>query len=149
MDYPKVSTSAYWHPEVIERCNSGVAVPVGITLYPLRKDYGYGIPDRVMGLAPSRSIFKKGLSREDYTKAFWNLLMQKWYRTQEELLKISKNNFGKELILLCFEDVVNGGDDVFCHRTLVADFIEKRWNIKIEEIPFQKKEETNFQMALC
>lgn len=47
----------------------------------------------------------------------------------EKLLNILKEKFGSEIILLCHESI-----DKFCHRRLVADYIELETGIYIPEV---------------
>lgn len=51
-----------------------------------------------------------------------------------KLIEIFKNKFGKDIILLCHEPI-----EEFCHRRLVADYIELKTGIYIPEI----KQENN------
>ena len=46
-----------------------------------------------------------------------------------ELLELLKNNFGEEIILLCHEPI-----NEFCHRRIVADYIELMTGVYIPEI---------------
>ena len=46
-----------------------------------------------------------------------------------ELLSILEDKFGDNIILLCHENV-----DEFCHRRLIADYIELQTGIYITEI---------------
>jgi len=46
-----------------------------------------------------------------------------------ELLKILENKFGDNIILLCHEPI-----DEFCHRRLIADYIELQTGIYIPEV---------------
>lgn len=47
----------------------------------------------------------------------------------EELLNTLKNKFGNNIILLCHEPI-----DEFCHRRLVADYIELETGVYIPEV---------------
>ena len=47
----------------------------------------------------------------------------------EELLYILNNRFGDDIILLCHEPI-----DAFCHRRLIADYIEIKTGIYIPEV---------------
>ena len=51
-----------------------------------------------------------------------------------ELLSILESKFGRDIILLCHEDV-----DDFCHRRLVADYIELETGIYIPEVSVSKE----------
>ena len=49
-----------------------------------------------------------------------------------ELLDTLYNRFGRNIILLCHEDITD-----FCHRRLVADFIELKTGIYIPEVSIE------------
>jgi hypothetical protein len=142
MEYPTIWTSAYWHPGVARLANDGKAVPVGITLYRSRREYGVKVGYRITELAPNRAIFSnKGLSPEEFESAFAELLVDRWEIAEEKLLFIASSNPGKDLILLCWENVAEGA---ICHRTQVARFIENAWErdggpFKISELSLMKE----------
>ena len=50
-----------------------------------------------------------------------------------ELLKTLDEKFGKRIILLCHEPV-----DEFCHRRLIADYIEIKTGVYIPEVSVSK-----------
>lgn len=49
------------------------------------------------------------------------------------LLDVLREKFGQEIILLCHEDILE-----FCHRRLLADFIELKTGIYIPEVAVSK-----------
>lgn len=51
-----------------------------------------------------------------------------------ELLYILKEKFGEDIILLCYED-----SSSFCHRRLIADYIEIETGIYIPEVSVDEK----------
>jgi len=59
-----------------------------------------------------------------------------------DLLKILKDRFGEELILLCHElPGIEISKETFCHRRVVADFIELKSGIIIPEISTDNQSE--------
>lgn len=64
--------------------------------------------------------FKREVIGKLDPKAIWN--------------KIHSVSYGQDVILLCYE---KAGD--FCHRRLVADWLEERLGIKVEEYPTGNK----------
>ena len=137
---PIISTSAYWNGKVSELVNDQKAVAVGITIYPCRQNYGYKVAKRVMGLAPTRSLFsQKELTEDEYTPIFWQLLEDRWAESEQELLSIAEINPDKEIILLCFENVFLGGEKGFCHRTIVNKFIAEKWGVEVQELPLAQR----------
>ena len=86
---------------------------------------------RELRFAPSRRLlmsYKKGLSSELYTKAFFNELIDKEnvYSVFKDLASLSH---GRDIVLCCYE---KAGD--FCHRRLIADFVSSNWNYDIKEL---------------
>lgn len=86
---------------------------------------------RELSFAPSRRLlmsYKKGLSSELYTKAFFNELID-----EENVYSVFKNlarlSHGRDIVLCCYE---KAGD--FCHRRLIADFVLSHWNYDIKEL---------------
>ena len=86
---------------------------------------------RELRFAPSRELlmsYKKGLSSELYTKAFFNELIdeENVYSVFKDLAVLSH---GRDIVLCCYE---KAGD--FCHRRLIADFVLTHWNYDIKEL---------------
>lgn len=81
--------------------------------------------------APSWSIFSRWKSGEindlGYTKLFKTQILDK---LNKEEVKTYLNSFQDDIILLCYE---KSGD--FCHRHIVADWIESELNIRVDEYP--------------
>ncbi len=61
--------------------------------------------------------------------------MDSYYETRlknlnvDELFEILISKFGNDIILLCYEDV-----DLFCHRRVIADWIELKTGIYVPEV---------------
>lgn len=78
---------------------------------------------------------KNNLEYINFRKEIEDEYIKSYYETRlkeidiEELLGILNNRFGIEIILLCHEPV-----DEFCHRRLVADYIELETGIYIPEV---------------
>ena len=64
---------------------------------------------------------------DEYIKSFYDIRLKDL--NVEELLYILKEKFGDNIILLCHEPV-----DEFCHRRLIADYIELKTGIYIPEV---------------
>ena len=69
---------------------------------------------------------------DEYIKSYYEIRLKDL--NVEELLNILYEKFGKEFILLCHEPV-----DEFCHRRLVADYIELQTGNYIPEISVDEK----------
>ena len=75
--------------------------------------------------------FRKRIE-DEYIKSYYDLRLKDL--DVPELLNILYQNFGKKIILLCHEPI-----DEFCHRRLVADYIELNTGIYIPEISSDEK----------
>ena len=75
--------------------------------------------------------YKKQIE-DEYIKSYYNIRLKNL--DVKELLYILKEKFGNDIILLCHESV-----DEFCHRRLVADYIELETGIYIPEISVSKE----------
>ena len=64
---------------------------------------------------------------DEYIKSYYDIRLKDL--DVNELLYTLKHKFGKEIILLCHEPV-----DQFCHRRLIADYIEMNTGIYIPEV---------------
>ena len=64
---------------------------------------------------------------DEYIKSFYNIRLKDLY--VPELLEILYEKYGENIILLCHEPI-----DEFCHRRLVADYIELKTGIYIPEV---------------
>ncbi|EKE07943.1 MAG: hypothetical protein ACD_17C00437G0002 [uncultured bacterium] len=80
----------------------------------------YGLVDR----------YKKGLiTPEQYTEEYYQGVLSKL--NPHEVLKEIISLFGDDATLLCYE---KAGE--FCHRRIVADWIEKGTGVKVPELKF-------------
>ena len=72
-------------------------------------------------------LYYRNLIEDEYIKSYYELRLQNL--NTDELLNILYERFGSNIILLCHERV-----NEFCHRRLVADFLEIKYGIYIPEI---------------
>jgi uncharacterized protein (DUF488 family) len=70
---------------------------------------------------------KRKIIEDEYIKSFYETRLKDL--DVKELLYYLKETFGEELIMLCYEEV-----NEFCHRRLVADYIEDETGIFIPEV---------------
>lgn len=68
---------------------------------------------------------------DEYIKSFYETRLKKLDAFL--LLDVLREKFGQEIILLCHEDILE-----FCHRRLLADFIELKTGIYIPEVAVSK-----------
>ena len=64
---------------------------------------------------------------DQYIKSFYETRLKEL--DVYELLDILESKFGKDIILTCHEDI-----DEFCHRRLIADYIELETGVYIPEV---------------
>lgn len=96
-------------------------------------EYGLIIPMKV--LAPSEELLKKAkggqLSEEEYTQIYFRELKDREVTPSKvvEALTGAANKFRKDaIVLLCYES-----PDKFCHRHLVADWLNNHLDLNIKE----------------
>ena len=68
---------------------------------------------------------------DEYIESFYNIRLKNL--DVRELLYELEDRFGKDIILLCHENI-----DEFCHRRLLADYIEIETGIYIPEVSVSK-----------
>ena len=74
---------------------------------------------------------------EEYIKSYYETRLKDL--DARDLLETLYEKFGDNIILLCHESV-----DEFCHRRLIADFIEIKLGIYIPEVEVDKKEKIKY-----
>ena len=99
-----------------------------------QRKYRWGTKSReYMKLAPPMYLvnhWKKGsITVEQYTEEYYRVVLSK-LNPQEVLDEIIRI-FGDDATLLCFE---KAGE--FCHRRLVAEWIEKGTGVEVPELQF-------------
>ena len=76
-----------------------------------------------------------GDAEKEYRKLIEDKYIDSYYETRlkdlnvDELLEVLRSKYGEEIILLCYEDI-----DMFCHRRIIADWIELKTGIYIPEV---------------
>jgi len=134
----KIYTSYYGN---LKKLMQRGIVPINISLYPPKWFRG----NSIMYLAPRPFMLGKNVSEEYYTKIFNEQIMPA-VNLQTLAKDIEARGQGKDVALLCYE---KPGD--FCHRHLVADWLNKK-GIPVEEFaevdeqPEQHGERTGFPL---
>lgn len=107
--------------------------PVGISVGSPKFNAGYTLREKCYALAPTGQMLR--LDYEPYRKQY----MEKLNRIGADKIISIVNQLemraldeGKELVLLCFEDIRNG--DNWCHRTLFAEWWMERTGEIIAEL---------------
>ena len=69
---------------------------------------------------------------DEYIKSYYEMRLKNL--DIKELLNTLNEKFGEDIILLCHEDITE-----FCHRRLIADYIELKTGIYIPEVSINKE----------
>lgn len=105
------------------KLNKAGIVMIGIALYPPKWFTGQS----VKYVSPSCDILHNAKSNEDYIQRFNTEILAK-RDPKVFLYNIERMANGKDIALCCFEK-----PDEFCHRHLVADWLNKKLGLNIEE----------------
>lgn len=113
---------------------NGKYYPVGISISKPKWPLGYDLREQCFSLAPKGYMLN--MSLEDFKPAYYGKLegigTDKIIGIVEKMNKAAQSE-GKELVLLCYEDVRVEGE--WCHRTVFAEWwLEKTGEI-IRELP--------------
>jgi len=84
-------------------------------------------------LAPTKYLVDHyiagSITEQQYTNEYYRVVLDKL--DPQQVLDEIVSLFGQDATLLCFED-----PGEFCHRRLVADWIEKGTGVKVPELTF-------------
>lgn len=72
-------------------------------------------------------LVKRRIIEDEYIKSYYELRLRDL--DVDNLINTLNNKFGDNIILLCHEDI-----DEFCHRRLIADYIELKTGVYIPEV---------------
>ena len=116
----RVWTSRYGNQEAVIKSN---AVPVRITVGRPRFQLRYGLAEEIHLFKPAGALFQMN-DKEEPRKAPYARLDQVGIgKVQRILHEISSKHGGRDIVLLCFEDVRKPGE--WCHRQLVAAWLNE------------------------
>lgn len=101
--------------------------PKLVTYLPYAEKYQKLIELRSDALRVKEYLELRKQIEDEYIESYYNLRLKNL--NVEELLITLYNKFGNNIILLCHEPV-----EEFCHRRLLADYIELKTGIYIPEI---------------
>ncbi|MHB8491188.1 MAG: hypothetical protein ACYDA6_03095 [Solirubrobacteraceae bacterium] len=128
---PRLYTSRYYHePRVRQLVYAGTLAAVGITVGAPRAPLGYPLATRIRSLAPDYSFLKD--ERALFEQKMRMKLQRTWAHVIDRLVQVVELTGADELVLLCFEDITQPG--VWCHRQIVAAFIEEQTGQVVEEL---------------
>ncbi len=114
--------------------SNGNYYPVGISIGLPRFRLGYELREQCYSLAPKRYMLNMDI--EAFKKVYYGKLEEIGKdRIISMVTKLDERarSEGKELVLLCFEDVRVEGD--WCHRTIFAEWWVENVGEVIEELP--------------
>ena len=123
-------TSRYSNKEL----PNGNYYPVGISIGHPRFRLGYELREQCFSLAPKGYMLN--MDTENFKEAYYGKL--EGIGTERIISMVNKlderaRSEGKELVLLCFEDVRVEGE--WCHRTVFAQWWAEKVGEIIEELP--------------
>lgn len=123
-------TSRYSNKEL----PNGNYYPVGISIGHPRFRLGYELREQCFSLAPKGYMLNMDI--ENFKEAYYGKL--EGIGTERIISMVNKlderaRSEGKELVLLCFEDVRVEGE--WCHRTVLAQWWAEKVGEIIEELP--------------
>lgn len=113
---------------------NGKFYPVGISIGKPKWSLGYEIAEQCFSLAPKGYMlnYEPDRFREAYFGKLDDIGEERIISTVSRLDYRAREE-GKELVLLCFEDIRNDGE--WCHRTMFAEWWAEHTGEIIEELP--------------
>lgn len=124
-----IYTSRYSNPELKTGNYTAVRISVGSP----RWKVGYDISGAISELMP-KGIFGKFETKEAFEVEYRKRLDCIGPEYIRKLLS-AYERLGKDVVLLCYEDVRKSGDDDWCHRTIFADWWREKTGEVIPELP--------------
>lgn len=122
-----VYTSRYSNPELKTGKYTAVRISLGTPKWPI----GYNLDAEMKDLMPF-GLLGKFERYEDFERAYFERLDQKGVqRILSQLQRFER--LGKDVVLLCYEDIRKGPDD-WCHRRTFADWWLKNTGEAIPEL---------------
>ena len=119
-------------PELIEMGLTPISISVQFPRFSKIKYASY------KELGPTYKMLK--MSLDDYDKLFQEILGKlDPVKVHTHLTNLSQ---GKDIVLLCLEKDLND-----CHRRMVAEWLEKKLQIKVEEITFKQEKKKKPQKS--
>ena len=122
-----VYTSRYSNPELKTGKYTAVRISLGTPKWPI----GYNLDAEMKDLMPF-GLLGKFERYEDFERAYFERLDQKGVqRIFSQLQRYER--LGKDVVLLCYEDIRKGPDD-WCHRRTFADWWLKNTGEALPEL---------------
>ncbi|MBQ9253262.1 MAG: DUF488 family protein [Bacteroidales bacterium] len=88
----------------------------------------------MFSVAPTPYMLSDNCEHEEYIALYNDILQKRGAKSIVE--EIEKLSYGKDVALLCYES-----PEKFCHRHLLADFLNKELNLGVEEFGLSEKKE--------
>jgi hypothetical protein len=124
----KIYTSRFSNPKL----RGGIYTAVRISLGKPRYRLGYNLDAEMQDLMPAGILGKYDNDKEGYRREYFARLDRKGaQRIRQQLDSLAQP--GKDIVLLCFEDIRKEGD--WCHRTMFAEWWMERTGELIGELP--------------
>lgn len=124
--------SRYSNKEIVQ--NKDKYYPVGISIGQPKFQLGYQLREQCFSLAPKGYMLNMDIDRfkPEYYKKLENIGTKRIISMVTRLDEKAQEE-GKELILLCYEDVRI--PENWCHRTIFAEWWAEQMGELIEELP--------------
>lgn len=123
-----IYTSRYSNPEL----KTGKYTAIRISLGSPRWQVGYTIAGAIKCLMPCGLLGKYDNDKPGYEREYRKLLDKAGVTAiKSQLDEYAK--FGKNIVLLCYEDIRKGEND-WCHRTMFAEWWKEKTGEVIEEL---------------
>ena len=128
-----MKTARFKNKDLVNDRYVKVAITVGMPKFKLQ----YELAGRIKSLAPW-SLMKVN-DRQEFTRKYFEILDRIGVtRILAEIKKYESN--GKEIVLLCYEDVSGGRN--WCHRLVFAEWWLQKTGEVVEELPEPPEEVT-------
>lgn len=105
-------------------------IKIGITLGKPKFALRYQVDATIKELAPSGAMFHI-YDRKVFTEQYFTRMNKLGVKGVQELLEPYVEE-GKDLVLLCYEDLRKPGE--WCHRQVFAEWWEKETGVRIQEL---------------
>lgn len=124
--------TSYYSSPVLRKISPEELIPVSISLYPPKGWTGH----HYLPLCPEKDIFREVKSTGNHQTYVRHLLDQLDHLDPAHVLDDLRNmSGGKPVVLLCFEkERPTVGNDIFCHRTVVGQWLSSKLGIVVPEL---------------
>jgi len=124
-----IYTSRFQNPQL----KSGAYTAVQISLGRPKFFLGYEIDGVLSEVMPRGLLGRYDYDPVGFKREYFKLLERNGLQRIQSALRRFEA-MGKDVVLLCFEDVRKGDND-WCHRVMLAEWLHQKTGLKISELP--------------